>query len=223
MRIKSILLPAVLLISLIACSQSGSKTKKIASEKTTATQSPNGRLYLRSIMYITTGKVDISWYYLDDDGTLVKNPKNGVQPVNIKAEKLNNSNNTGSYKITGSKIEIKWATGDVSVLPLKFKNGDISEMDVMGTMVRQKGLPEDFALNGSFKGFNNGGAYIFETDASFARSLYEDGAQVEKSGTFSVKGNNLVLTFSDGSKEQCLIARLDEDLVINTSFYTLEL
>lgn len=223
MRIKSILLPAVLLISLIACSQSGSKTKKIASKKTTATQSPNGRLYLRSIMYITTGKVDLSWYYLGDDGTLVKNPKNGVQPVNIKAEKLNNSNNTGSYKITGSKIEIKWATGDVSVLPLKFKNGDISEMDVMGTMVRQKGLPEDFTLNGSFKGFNNGGAYIFETDGSFARSLYENGAQVEKSGTFSVKGNNLVLTFSDGSKEQCLVARLDEDLVINTSFYTLEL
>lgn len=25
-----------------------------------------GRLYLRSIMYISTGKVDLSWYYLGD-------------------------------------------------------------------------------------------------------------------------------------------------------------
>lgn len=220
MRIKSILLPAVLFISLFACSQTGSKTKKATAKKTTTAQSPTGRLYLRSIMYITTGKVDISWYYLGDDGSLVKNPKNGVQPVNIKAEKLNNNSNTGTYKITGSKIEIKWASGDVSVLPLKFKDGDISEMDIMGTMIRQKGLPKDFILSGDFKGFNNGGAYIFESDGAFARSLNEDGEQVVKSGTFLVKGNNLILTFSDGSKEQCLIALLDEDLVINTSFYT---
>jgi hypothetical protein len=222
MRIKSILLPAILLISLIACSQTGSKAKKTTIKKAATVQPPTGRLYLRSIMYITTGKVDLGWYYLGDDGTLVKNPKNGVQPVSIKAEKINNNSNTGTYKINGNKIEIKWASDDVSVMPLKFKDGDISEMDLMGVMIRQKGLPKDFVLIGAYKGFNNGGAYIFEKDGIFIRSLYEDGQQVEKSGTFLVKENNLVLTFSDGTKEQCLIARLDEDLVINNSYYTVQ-
>ncbi|MBK8953858.1 MAG: hypothetical protein IPM85_18120 [Chitinophagaceae bacterium] len=222
MRIKSVLLPAVLLISLFACSQTGSKAKKTTTKKTTTVQVPTGRLYLRSIMYIATGKVDLGWYYLGDDGTLVKNPKNGVQPVNVKAEKLNNNSNTGTYKIVGNRIEIKWTTGDVSVMPLKFKDGDISEMDLMGIMIRQKGLPKGFVLSGACKGFNNGGAYIFEKDGIFIRSLYEDGQQVEKQGTFLVKGNNLILTFTDGTKEHCLIALLDEDLIINNSYYTVQ-
>lgn len=181
-----------------------------------------GRLYLRSIMYISTGKVDLSWYYLGDDGTLVKNPKNGVNPVNIKAERENNYDKTGIYKITGNKIAITWATGDVNSFQLKFKDGDIVEMDIMGTMIRQKGLPKDFKLTGTYRGLNNGGLYNFESDGKFYRSVFEEGEKIEREGTFTINGNNLNLVFSDGTKEKCLIALLDEDIVINTSFYSLE-
>jgi hypothetical protein len=223
MRIKLFFLPALLLISVSACSQSGSEADKSKpTKKNTVAQTPTGRLYLRSIMYIITGKVDLGWYYLGDDGTLVKNPKNGVQPVNIKAEKINNNSNTATYKITGNRITIKWATGDQNILPLKFKEGEIIEMDVMGTMIRQKGLPKGFTLNGTYRGLNNGGLYNFESSGCFYRSIFEDGEKVEREGTYTIKGNNLKLVFSDGTKEDCLIALLEEDLVINNSFYSPE-
>lgn len=222
MRIKLFILPAFLIASIFACSQTGSKVKNKQTKKVTTTQTATGRLYLRSIMYITTGKVDLSWYYLGDDGTLVKNPKNGVNPVNSKAETENNFEKTGTYKITGNKIATKWAKGGENTLSLKFKDGDITEMDVMGTMIRQKGLPKDFKLSGTYRGLNNGGLYYFESNGCFYRSLIEDGEKVEREGTYSINGNNLVLVFSDGKKELCLIALLDEDIVINTSFYSPE-
>lgn len=222
MRTKLFVLPAFMLLSFSACSQTGSKGKNKQIKKVNTTLTATGSLYLRSIMYITTGKVDLGWYYLGDDGTLVKNPKNGVQPVNIKAEKENNLEKTGTYKISGNKITIKWATGDENTLSLKFKDGDITEMDVMGTMIRQKGLPKDFKLNSAYRGLNNGGVYNFESNGNFSRSLFENGERVEREGTYRINGNNLVLVFSDNTKELCLIALLDEDIVINTSFYSPE-
>lgn len=190
-------------------------------EETGNTGADGGKLYLRSIMYIATGKVDLGWYYLGNDGTFVKNPKNGVSPVNITAEKQNNIENTGTYIITGNTIEITWHSGDVSKLALKFKDGEIVEMDVSGIMVRPNGLPKGFTLNATYQGLNNGATYVFESGGAFSSKVYENGQWVNRKGTYSIGGNNLTLRNSDGSGTLCLLALLDDGaIVINTSYYT---
>lgn len=90
-------------------------------------------------------------------------------------------------------------------------------------MIRQKGLPKDFKLTGTYRGLNNGGLYNFESDGKFyPTEVFEEGEKIEREGTFTISGNNLNLAFSDGTKEKCLIALFDEDIVINTSFYSPE-
>ncbi len=198
-------------------------TLLLASCKDEAAQNytSQGRLYLRSIMYISTGKVDLTWYYLGDDGWFVKNPKNGVNPVDINAEKQNNADNTGTYKITGNNIEIKWYTGDVNILSLKYKDDDIAEMDIGGIMMRQTGLPKGFTLNAVYQGINNGATYTFESGGAFSSKTFENGNWLSKKGNYTISGNNLILRNNDNSTTLCLIAVFgDGAIVINNSYYS---
>lgn len=185
-----------------------------------------GKLYVRSLYSLVTGSVSIDWYYMDDNGEFVKNPKNGVQPVDMVAEKKNNQQNTGTYTIykenNNSYIKITWASGSTTTMGLKYQNGDISEMDIMGIMIRQTGLPKNYKLNAAYEGANTDMYFRFNTDGTFTFKDYdlETYKWETYTGKYEINGNNLNLKFDEGTVLLCMIAVLDNgDLIINREYY----
>lgn len=186
----------------------------------------SGKLYVRSLYSLVTGTVSIDWYYMGGDGTFVKNPKNGVQPVDLVAEKKNNLQNTGTYSIYKSNdksyIKITWSSGSTTTMELKYENGDIVEMDILGTMLRQTGLPKGYKLNALYEGSSTDLSFNFKSDGSFTFKDYnlETYEWETYTGKYEIAGNNLKLTFSDGTVLLCMIAVLaDGNLIINREYY----
>ena len=185
----------------------------------------SGKLYVRSLYSIVTGIVSIDWYYMGEHGGFVKNPKNGVQPVNIEAEKNNNRQNTGTYSLYKSNgnsfIMITWSSGDLTTMGLKYENGDIVEMDIMGIMMRQTGLTKSLKLNGTYNGASTDLSFHFSTDGSFTFKDFNFDTNTWETypGNYEIVDNNLKLKFDDGLV-LCLIAVLDDgNLIINREYY----
>jgi hypothetical protein len=65
----------------------------------------NGKLYFRTFMWTGTygSTLEMTWIYMGNNGSIVRNPKNGVNPVNFAAELANNSDNVGKYAISNGK------------------------------------------------------------------------------------------------------------------------
>ncbi len=57
--------------------------------------SSNGKLYFRTMSWYSSygSSLDLNWIFLGNDGTFVRDPKNGVNPVNYAAELQNNADN----------------------------------------------------------------------------------------------------------------------------------
>ena len=186
----------------------------------------SAKLYVRSLYSLVTGIVYIDWYYMGDNGEFVKNPKNGVQPVDMVAEKKNNLQNTGTYTIykenNNSYIKITWSSGSTTTMVLKYQNGDISEMDIMGIMIRQTGLPKNYKLNAAYEGASTDMYFKFNTDGTFTFKDYDLQTYIWETytGKYEINGNNLNLKFDDGTILLCMIAVLDNgDLIINREYY----
>ena len=199
----------------------------------------DGKLYLRTLMQGSS--LGIDWIYLGDDGTIVYNPVDGVNEINLAAERANNANNMGKYKIAGNQLLINWDNGSKSNLGLEFSNDDISYIDG-GIATRQRGVPAGFTLNGSYAGgaitkslaLTN--TYIFKNDGSFilkrlGSATTKDGetskAGDELPGHYTITGNTLTLSFEDGSKIKTVIGIMNmrgglQYLVLNQSTYRLQ-
>jgi hypothetical protein len=190
----------------------------------------SGKTYVRSIRWIATGSTEISWYFLGDNGVIVVDPVHGLNPVNMAAEQADNFKNIGYYTIANNQINIKWLSGKTTTLGLKYKNGEIIEMDAGGIMVRQKGLPENYKLSGTYKGSISYGtvasssSYTFtrdgrvtRTQAGYASTADASGrANNTKSGSYTIKGTTLFVTYTDGTRETANIGVFSGDqLVLN--------
>jgi len=196
-----------------------------------------GKTYVRSIRWIATGYTEISWYFLGDNGVIVVDPVHGTNPINMTLEQTDNFKNVGYYSIANNQISIKWLNGKTMTLGLTYKNGDITEMDAGGIMVRQKGLPQNYKLSGTFSGTMSYGSvgssstYVFGKDGSISSlrsgSITTGDAAANsttsKKGTYSIKGNTLFVTYNDGSRETANIGvftGVADKLVLNGNWLT---
>lgn len=199
----------------------------------------NGKLYFRTFMWMGMygSSLDISWIYLGNGGSIVRNPKHGVNPVDFKAELTNNANNTGKYKINGNKLFITWSNGKTEEWSLETKNGDYTAING-GIVTRPAPLPANYKLNGQYAGgavlpnVSSIRTFVFNRDGTF--SLNRSGAvhtadvtglsQDTNKGTYTITGNTLRLNFDNGQKQVANILVWDtgggkKHLVINgTSF-----
>lgn len=189
-------------------------------------------------MYGTS--LDISWIHLGNAGSIVRNPKNGNNPINYRAELTNNANNVGKYKIVNNKLNITWSNGKTASWSLETKNGDISAIDG-GIVTRPAPMPANYKLNGQFAGgaiLPNVGSihtFVFTKDGTF--TLNRQGtistadvsaiSQDTNKGTYSISGNTLRLNFDNGQKQVANILIWDmgggkSHLVINSTSYPQE-
>jgi len=192
-----------------------------ANNEVTEESEAAGKLYLRTIMVsgsIGSG-LTITWIYFGDDGIVVYDPANGVNPINYAAERANNIDNVGKYKIQGDHLIINWDNGKTSNVGIEYQNGDINIIDG-GITVRQAGVPAGFMLNGRYAGgainksMSAVHTYFFKDDGSFVLkrqgsvNTTKDGpgsAEDEKPGNYTITGNTLTLQYQDGTKLKAVI------------------
>lgn len=198
------------------------------------TRPTNGKLYLRSIYWIATGNTELSWFFLGDNGVIVINPVNGTNPVNPAVEQTSNFKNVGTYTMGRNTVDVKWLNGKSTSYSMKMQNGDISELDAGGIMVRQKGMPDNYKLNGTYKGslsiggVSSSGTYSFRNDGtvtvSLAGTAAHGRAENNRQGKYVIRGNNLLISFNDGSQIKANIGTAtgngNNNIVIDNTWFT---
>lgn len=194
----------------------------------------NGKMYLRSMRWIATGYTELSWFFLGDNGLIVVDPKFGSNPVNPALEQSDNDNNVGVYTVGNGTLDVKWLNGKTTAYGMKTRNGEIIELDAGGIMVRQKGMPENYKLNGTYKGsisfaeVSSSATYTFLPDGTVSVNYTGTAAQgrAEKSmqGKYYIKGTNLLMSFADGTKINANVGIFDgadnNNIVINKTWLT---
>ena len=146
----------------------------------------------------------IYWLYLGDDGTFVKDPKFGVDPINYNLEKINNSANVGTYIKTNNSISVKYLNGKSEKWNIEYLNGKLNTIDGLFTSI-QNALPTDFKLNGSFSGglytenvanvqtynFKNDGTVTMQGLGAIRNNVTNGTAKSIVSGSYTITGNTL--------------------------------
>lgn len=196
-----------------------------------------GKIYIRSIRWIATGYTELNWYFLGDNGIIIVDPMYGLNPVNFALEQADNFKNIGYYSIANNQLNVSWLNGKKTTLGLTYKNGEIIEMDAGGIMVRQKGLGDNYKVSGTYTGslsYGNvasAGTYTFSKDGRFTKNqtgtvntaVGNGRANNSKTGTYSIKGNTLFVSYDDGTKETANIGLFDGmpgKMVFNGSWMT---
>lgn len=203
--------------------------------------SGNGTVYLRTFYTaFGGGSLSISWIYLGNDGTIVHNPKHGVDPINIEAEKKDNEDNVGSYQIEGDKLKIVWSNDKKDEWSIEKEKGEITIIDggiatVPDKFQKGETIKGKFAAMAVGSSFSRVQSFVFKKDGKFdlvtstavSNDYVSNYGENNKEGTYELEGNTLRLEFEDGRKEMATITHWKEDdgklhLVINNSSFPQE-
>ncbi len=181
---------------------------------------PVGATYLRSVATGSGGNThDISWIYLGSDGTVIKDPKFGVDPVSLDEEKKKNAGKTGKYVVNGNKMMITWENGKTAEWAVEQKAGVFSSIDG-GSTGRQLPLPANYRLTGQYSAesilpsVSSSTTLAFSKDGSFSQTSFggvntASGSSVSQDiqeGSYNISGNTLRLNYSNGQKIISMIA-----------------
>ncbi len=205
MKIKFSLALLPLLFLVLSCT-SANRNSMNNEEVATA---PTGKLFLRTVMW--GSGLEISWVYLGNDGSIVFNPKHGVNPVNIAAESTDNASNTGTYKVVGTALQIKWKNGKTDIWNFEKSKGEYSAING-GLCTIPDPLPANYKLNATYSGgaitanLSSSSTLKFTPDGKFTEgrqgtvSTAQTGAisSNQSSGTYTVNGNTLKLKYNSG-------------------------
>jgi hypothetical protein len=199
--------------------------------KVSLDKAAKGKLYLRHIRWLTNGNTSLNWYFLADNGTIVVDPIHGVNPVNLYEERQDNMKNMGTYVLTNNSLKVKWLNGTASDVEVEYKNGDLCRIDALSLVMRQKGVPANFKLNGTYSGvlsagsvsggrsfsFSNRGTFSVVNTGYISSGAGSGTSTAQNSGTYTISGNTLTLNFNDGKIEKSAIAIWDNRVVINNT------
>ena len=201
-------------------------------------EASKGTLYLRTYMW--TGaygtSLDISWLYLGNDGVIVRNPKHGVDPLDVAKEKADNAKNTGTWNMEGNKILVSWSDGKQMSWSFEKEKGVVSSIDG-GIVTVQSGMPAGYRLEGKYAAlsvlpnvsnsqtivFKNDGTFSMNSTGTVTTSDVSGVASSDKEGKYTITGNTLTLTFGNGEIKKSVITIWDtgneKNLVINTRYF----
>lgn len=201
------------------------------------TKGMSGKLYLRTSFFGTS--LSISTIFLSNNGVIVKDAKNGVDPVDLEKEKQQNSFNTGTYIINGDKMNINWNNGKTSSWRMEYKNGVLSALDG-GIVTLQTKMPAGYKLNGRFAAagvtsnasssqtytFNNDGTFRVKSTGNVDNTEETGTVTDNKNGQYTIEGNTLFLKFNNGQITRSVICISNiggkKHLIINRGSYPQE-
>ncbi len=202
----------------LLCFCSGAFSQRIAKKrvhvKKTVPAAPKADIYLRTVQTGSSGNTqDISWIYISRDGTIIKDPKYGVDPIDLAAEKKHNASKTGKYTISGNKMMINWENGKTAEWTIDQKGNGFTSIDG-GAVGKQTPLPANYRIAGQysaesiFPSVSSSITVLFSKDGSFSQSSFggvntASGSAVSQDlsdGTYNITGNTLRLNYVNGDK-----------------------
>ncbi len=232
MKIKLSLSLLLLVFTIYSCN---SANKSSNNRETGVPLAASGRLFLKTTMW--SSGLSIEWIYLGSDGTIIFNPKYGVNPVNIVEESTKNASNIGTYKVVGNTFQIKWKNGKSESWPFEKSKGEYSAING-GIVTIPEALPVNYKLNGSYSAgaitanLSSSSTLNFTSDGKFTQGSYgavstnETGASStsKNSGTYNVSGNTLKLKYNSGETYIAVVGiyKISNTLsyfIINSSSY----
>lgn len=201
-----------------------------------------GKLYLRTYgrTYGSRYYLDVNWVFLGADGTIVYDPVSGADPIDYKAEVLQNPDNIGKYKIAGKKMFVTWRNGKKEEWSIETKGAELTYIDG-GIVTRQNRLPANYRIAGQYASsvvmpnlgstrtfvFNKNGTFSLNALGTVTTTDVSSQKEWDTKGVYSITGNTLTLQFANGQKTKSLICVWEmgdgtKSLVINKSYFPQE-
>ena len=223
-----------LILFLISCAQADGNAGDKSDSSSESAPAPVGKLYLNTTMW--SGSLSIKWIWIGADGSIVVDPKHGVDPIDIAAETKDNAANTGTFKVVNTDLVITWKNGKSEKWGFEKKGADFSYLNV-GVLTKQPSMAANYKLTGKFSAgavtanLAATSTLVFSGDGKFTEgrmgsvSTPQDGASSSdrRTGTYNITGNTLKLNYSSGEKVAAVIAIMDiggrKWLIINDSSY----
>ncbi len=197
-------------------------------------QGVGGTLYLEDSI---AGGLRITWLFLADDGTFVRDPQFGVDPLNYAKEKEAAPANTGTYVKSGNMISVTFANGNKEQWPMEYLNGKLNTINGLFASV-QSPMAAGFKLEGSFAQsfgfrdtaisrtyiFGSNGSVVYKGKSTMHSSVLGASADgsAEERGSYKVTGNTLFLDFDSGEHFAAVIGLLPGDkpsIIINGGIF----
>lgn len=215
--------------------QGGSAWTNTSSQRMITPDRIGEKLYL--CYSVRANALDISTLYLGKDDIIVRNPKLGLNPLDLEKEKQFNGSNAGNYQIDGEKMMINWSDGRTENWRVAYSTMSLYGID--GKMVSvQKAMPPNYQLNGKYEisglshngnlvtiEFSYKGGFITRSN-NIAQHASNAPIPPNQRGQYSVNGNTLQLKFESGETASAIIClpviNGKKYLVINNSYYQLQ-
>ena len=219
------------------------KTNAVNTDTKTVATNTNGKLYFRTFMWSGSygSSLEMSWFFFGNNGMLVRNPVNGVNPINFAAELENNKDNVGNYKLAGKKMIINWQNGKSTEWSIETKGSELTAIDG-GVVSSPDPMPANYRLSGQYAAsavlpnvssvhtlvFSKDGTFTLNKQGTINTENVSALSKLDSKGTYKISGNTLWLNFENGVKQVAVIYIWDEGegkklLIINTSSYPQEL
>ncbi len=193
------------------------------------------KLYLR--VSVMGNNISVSTIYLGKEDIIIRNPRNGLEPIDLVFEKKYNPSNTGVYKIEGDKMSVIWSDGKPETWKCDYS--DIYLYGIDGkTVTAQKAMPVNYTLNkrlqlsglGKDKNsvtvdFRFDGTFGIVNTTLLASAGGERSVPNNQKGRYFISGNTLQLNFDNRESVRMVICMPVINgknwLVINNSVFEL--
>lgn len=170
------------------------------------------QLFMRTMFWGST--LEISWLCFSGD-KVVRNPKYGVNPLQLDREMKDNAKNVATFKRNGGKMNIKWGDGREQNVNVEYKNGVLSAFDGgLCSVAKPFGIKtfQDRTYSGlaSYGNVTRSVTLFLGKDGRFSEkrlgAVSGDGnvttgvasASSANAGTYTINGNTVVFKYGDG-------------------------
>lgn len=187
-------------------------------------------------------QLEISWLYFTNDKKVIRNPKFGTDPIDVKKEIAENSKNVATItQLNGGKMSLTWGDGRKQTINVEFKNGVLSAFDgglcSKATPFKFKyfqdkkysGLASYGNVTRSVTMFlGKDGKFSTERLGSVSGSGNFSGAAAATgtdSGTYSINGNTIIFKYNNGTEWIAIAQPYDlgkQDIIINDQRFKVE-
>lgn len=196
-------------------------------------------LFMRTIFW--GSQLEISWLYFANGNKLVRNPKFGVNPLDIQKEMAENSKNVATYSLAGNKMNVKWGDGKAFSVNVEFKNGVLTGFDG-GICTKATSFKFKYFDNKTYAGLatygnvsrsivlflGKDGRFNTERVGAVSGSGNLTGVATSKAndgGTYSIIGNTLLFKYANGTEWRTLAQPYDlgkEEIIINDQLFKIK-
>ena len=198
--------------------------------------SSQSQLFMRTMFWGST--LEISWLCFSGD-KVVRNPRYGVNPLQLDKEVKENAKNVATFKRNGGKMNLKWGDGREQNINVEYKDGVLSAFDGgLCTTAKPFGIKafQDRTYSGLavYGNVSRSVTLFLGKDGRFAEkrlgAVSGDGnvttgvasASSANAGTYIINGNTVIFKYGDGREWRAVSQPYDlgkEEIILGDQLF----